>query len=116
MQEIGIICGLVLEVIHELRQSAGIMRNQDDLQTMAKDLKLIDASRVLWEGFLDCIQSTDPRDRSFAALGFLQLDERHRGAILPDYQTSVQELFIKVTTVLLSEFPASGNSHEAGGG
>lgn len=103
--------GAILEVIHELRQSAGMMRKQDNLQAMAKNLKLSDASRVSWKVFLDCIttlravQSTDPRDRIFAALGFLQLDERNRGVILPDYQISVQELFIKVTTVLLSEFP-----------
>lgn len=103
--------GAILEVIHELRQSAGNMRNQDGLETMAKVLKLSDASRVSWKVFLDCIttlrvvQSTDPRDRIFAALGFLQLDGRYRGAILPDYQISVQELFTQVTTVLLSEFP-----------
>lgn len=45
-----------------------------------------------------------PRSKIFAALGFLQLDERYRGVIIPDYQISVQELFIKVMTVLLSEF------------
>lgn len=38
--------GEILEVIYELWQLAEIMRNQKNLQTMAKDLKPSDASRV----------------------------------------------------------------------
>lgn len=72
---------------------------------MATDLGLDNTSRTSWKGFCDCVsvlravRSKDPRDRIFAALGFLQLDEGNSAVIVPDYEISAEELFI------LSELP-----------
>lgn len=103
--------GTILEAVHELQQSARTLKNHDGLQIAATDLRRRNASRMSWEVFLRCVfvlravQSEDPRDRIFAALGFLHIDEGNSGVILPDYQISTEELFIKVTTVLLSKRP-----------
>jgi len=78
---------------------------------MAKQLEITDDARVSWKIFSRCIatlrdmQSTKPHDRIFAALGFLQLDQRNMGMIVPNYSISIQELFLEVTVMFLRQLP-----------
>lgn len=53
------------------------------------------------------LDSTDSRDRIYAALGFLQIDKSKAGIIVPDYrdENSTERVFTKTVTAILRELP-----------
>ena len=103
--------GYVLELYNALRESVIAVRQPGGLEARAAMLDMSDPSRVSWDLFRTCIstmrnvQSKDPRDRIFAALGLLHLDKRNAGVIVPDYYSSTQDVFITATAILLKELP-----------
>lgn len=53
------------------------------------------------------MQSTDPKDRIYAALGFLELDKSKAGKIVPNYseECSTGQVFAGFTETILAEIP-----------